>query len=248
VRRRADPRREALGRTQQQVADSLGVSQAYWALLESGKRELTARLAGRVTVLLDLPPTGLPVGRHALSPARSPSLVGQLGALGYPGFAYARRRRKRNPAAVLVSALLANNLEARVVEALPWLVLQYAGLDWDWVIAQAKLRDLQNRLGFVVGLARELAATREHAGQRRAVLSRVAVRLERARLAREDTVCQESLSTAEREWLRKTRRRAAARPGPALPPRATYEMRSSAAPLFRAGFFATRPLPAPCHT
>jgi hypothetical protein len=92
---------------------------------------------------------------------------------------------------VLVSALLSNNLEARVIEALPWLVLQYPGLDWEWAIAQVKLRDLQNRLGFVVGLAHELAATREHAGQTGAVLSRVAARLERARLAREDTLCQD---------------------------------------------------------
>jgi transcriptional regulator with XRE-family HTH domain len=202
--------RKAHGQTQQQVADTLGVSQAYWALLESGKRELTARLAERVTVLLDLPPTGLPVDRDALSAASSASLVGQLGALGYPGFAYVRRRRKRNPAAVLVSALLSNDLEARVVEALPWLVLQYPGLDWEWVLTEVKLRDLQNRLGFVVGLAHELAATRANAGETGAVLSRVAARLERARLAREDTLCQESLSAAERKWLRKTRPQAAA--------------------------------------
>lgn len=111
--------RAARGRTQQQVADTLGVSQAYWALLESGKRELTAALAERVIVLLGLPPTGLPLDRDALSAVRSASLAGQLGALGCPGFAYMRRRRKRNPAAVLVSALLSNDLESRIVEALP---------------------------------------------------------------------------------------------------------------------------------
>lgn len=202
--------RQARGQTQQQVADSLGVSQAYWALLESGKRELTARLAERVTILLGLPPTGLPVDRDALAAGSSGSLVGQLGALGYPGFAYVRHRRKRNPAAVLVSALLSNDLEARVVEALPWLVLQYPGLDWEWVLTEVKLRDLQNRLGFVVGLAHDLAATRQDAAETGAVLSRVAARLERARLAREDTLCQDGLSAAEKEWLRKTRPDAAA--------------------------------------
>jgi hypothetical protein len=181
------------------------VSQAYWALLESGKRELTAALAERVIVLLRLPPTGLPLNRDALSAVGSPSLAGQLGALGYPGFAYMRHRRKRNPAAVLVSALLSNDLESRIVEALPWLVLQYADLDWEWVLTEVKLRDLQNRLGFVVGLAHELAAAREDAGETGAALSRVAARLERARLAREDTLCQENLSAVEREWLRKTR-------------------------------------------
>ena len=202
--------RAARGRTQQQVADTLGVSQAYWALLESGKRELTTRLAERVIILLDLPPTRLPLDRDAVSAASSPSLGGQLGALGYPGFAYVRHRRKRNPAAVLVSALLSNDLESRIVEALPWLVLQYADLDWEWVLTEVKLRDLQNRLGFVVGLARELAAARGNAGETGAVLSRVAARLERARLAREDTLCQETLSAAEREWLGRTRPQAAA--------------------------------------
>ncbi len=202
--------REARGQTQQQVADTLGVSQAYWALLESGKRELTTVLAERVVILLDLPPTGLPVDRDALSAASSASLAGQLGALGYPGFAYMRHRRKRNPAAVLVSALLSNDLESRIVEALPWLVLQYPDLDWEWVLIEVKLRDLQNRLGFVVGLAHELEAARESSGETAAVLRRVAARLERARLAREDTLCQENLSAAEREWLRKTRPAAAA--------------------------------------
>jgi Predicted transcriptional regulator with C-terminal CBS domains len=202
--------REARGQTQQQVADTLGVSQAYWALLESGKRDLTTALAERVVILLELPPTGLPVDRAALSAASSASLAGQLGALGYPGFAYVRRRRKRNPAAVLVSALFSNDLETRIVEALPWLVLQYPGLDWEWVLTEVKLRDLQNRLGFVVDLAHELAAVREDAEATGAVLSRVAARLERARLAREDTLCQENLSAAERAWLRKTRPPAAA--------------------------------------
>ena len=73
-----------------------------------------------------------------------------------------------------------------------------------------KVRDPRNRLGFVVGLAHELAAARESAGERAAVLGRVAARLERARLAIEDTLCQENLSAAEREWLRKTRPEAAA--------------------------------------
>lgn len=202
--------RKARGQTQQQVADTLGVSQAYWALLESGKRELTTALAERVVILLDLPPTGLPVDRDALSAASSASLAWQLRALGYPGFAYMRRQRKRNPAAVLVTALLSNDLESRIVEALPWLVLQYPDLDFEWLLTEVKLRDLQNRLGFVVGLAHEVAAAREDAEQTGAVLSRVAARLERARLAREDTLCQENLSAVEREWLRKTRPPAAA--------------------------------------
>src|ERR1700675_1132159 len=62
-----------------------------------------------------------------------------------------------NPAEVLLGALAQDDLEPRLVEALPWLVLRYSTLDWSWVVREAKVRDLQNRLGFVVGLARQLA-------------------------------------------------------------------------------------------
>jgi hypothetical protein len=36
-----------------------------------------------------------------------------------------------------------------------WLPLAYPHLNWDWLTANAKLRDRQNRLGFVVVLARQ---------------------------------------------------------------------------------------------
>jgi hypothetical protein len=126
-----------------------------------------------------------------------------LGALGYPGFAYRRRRQGLNPAELLLRALKATDLDARVVEALVWVALTYANLDWEWLVRQAKLDDLQNRLGFLVTLARQLA---EQKGKAEAVarLSQAEHALEYSRLQREDAF-RPSMTEAERRWLRQYR-------------------------------------------
>ena len=54
---------------------------------------------------------------------------------------------------------------------------------------QVKLRDVQNRLGFLVALAEELAKSRETFRPALEPLQQVETKLERARLAREDTLC-----------------------------------------------------------
>lgn len=38
------------------------------------------------------------------------------------------------------------------MEALVWVAVKDADLDWDWVFRDAKVEDLQNRLGFLVTL------------------------------------------------------------------------------------------------
>jgi hypothetical protein len=74
-------------------------------------------------------------------------------------------------------------MEVRVLEALPWLVAAYHDLDWEWPLREAKLRDVQNRLGFLVTLCRQVAQRR---GDSAAVgkLRQVEQALDRARLAR----------------------------------------------------------------
>jgi hypothetical protein len=66
-----------------------------------------------------------------------------------------------NPAQPLVQALLEHDLDRRVVEALPWLVLRYSEMNWGLVSHEAKLLHLQNRLGFTLTLARELAVKKQ---------------------------------------------------------------------------------------
>ncbi|MFB3826081.1 MAG: helix-turn-helix domain-containing protein [Bryobacteraceae bacterium] len=195
--------RRAAGLTQQEAAGRLGVSQAYVALLEGGKRPLSPRMSSRIAKLYRLGPIALPLVASSKTGWDSASLAAALGALGYAGFGYLRARRPSNPAVVLLNAIAANNVEVRVAEALPWLMLEYSDLDWEWLIREAKLRDLQNRLGFLVTLARQLAEKRG-SQDIAARLRHVEDIAERARLAREDGLFQ-PLSEAEREWLRESR-------------------------------------------
>jgi len=202
--------------TQQQAAEKLGVTQAYLSMLERGRRVLPRVLARKAVQVLDAPVTALPLGEGlAVLPALTPALVtggsdktrSDLAALGYPGFAHLRgRRARRNPAEVLLRALAEPDLDSRVVEGLPWLAQRYADMDWDWAVQTAKLNDRQNRLGFVATLAYDLTKTVAHKDERgtRKLKEYVAV-LERSRLAREDTLCHDSLTEAERRWLRVNR-------------------------------------------
>ena len=60
-------------------------------------------------------------------------------------------------------------------------------------------------LGFLVALAKNLTAGRPEFEPALKQLTTVEQRLERARLAREDTLGRESMSTAERRWLETNR-------------------------------------------
>lgn len=195
--------RTGKGLTQTEAADRLGVSQPYVAMLENGVRRLSAKLARRVMKVYGLPPTVLP--HTELHPPRqrvAETLTNDLAALGYPGFAYLRPRnwKPKNPSEVLLAALAQDDLEARLVEALPWVMLKYSAFDQKWLVQEAKLRDLQNRLGFVVSLARRLA---ERAGDDNKVqaLTQLETALDRSRLAREDSLCKAALPEPERRWL-----------------------------------------------
>ena len=198
--------RLAKGLTQVQAAARLGVSQPYLAMLESGRRRLTPELARRAMAVFELPPTVLPPSESPHPRMDPDGLANDLAALGYPGFAYLRPRtwETKNPGEVLLAALEQDNLEARLVEALPWLLLRYWTLDREWLVREAKLRDLQNRLGFVVSLARRLAE-RARDERKAQALSELETQLERSRLAREDTLCKTSLPEPERRWLTENR-------------------------------------------
>lgn len=200
--------REQRGWTQAYTAELLGVSQPYLALLEGGRRKMPPRLAYRTVRVLNLAPTSLPLRLQA-PPTRvvADQLARQFAALDYPGFAYVRAGRKRNPAEVLVSALAQPNLEPRLTEALPWLLLRYAAtLDRDWLVQQARLYRLSNRLGYVVHLAKRVMETRGNLDSAECrALDALENELKASRLAAEDTLCQSALSPAEREWLREAR-------------------------------------------
>ena len=190
--------RKAKGWTQTDLSRKLGVSQGYVSLLESKRRSVPRRLAPKLVLVLGLPPTRLPVTSSTpLSPDR---VAGALGTLGYPGFAHLRYRHRLNPAEVVVRALRANNVEARVVEALPWVLMRYHDLDWQWLLREAKQYDLQNRLGFVVTVALELAE-RQNNVTAATTLRTWAHMLQNSRLEKEDAFAGDALTGAERRWL-----------------------------------------------
>jgi len=159
--------------------------------------------------VFDLPPTVVPFDLNDRSASEHKNqLQADLGTLGYPGFAYLKHKRKLNPAQVLFTALDQSDLDARITEGLPWLVFAYPDMDWVWLTNRAKLNDRQNRLGFIVTLAGKLA--HKHASYRTKPLATVRNGLDYSRLAREGTLCHDSMTNAERIWLREHRSQEAA--------------------------------------
>src|SRR5271156_592094 len=196
--------RQRAGWTQQQAAAALGVTQAYLSMLERGHRLVTGSVAARAMETFDLPPTALPLEPENSLSLNDDDLKAELGTLGYPGFSYLQAQHKRNPAELLSFALNQPDLDARVVEALPWMTCEYVDMNWDWLVGHAKQNDRQNRLGFVVTLAGELAA-RSGDSSRSEKLNRYRELLDRSRLVREDTLCHDSMTRAERKWLEENR-------------------------------------------
>ncbi len=196
-----------LGWGQTQAARRLGVSQPYLAMLEEGKRRLTPDLTRKATLAYRLSFVELPVPHPYEPPGQvePQRLVEYLSSLGYPGFAYVRTHAdKRNPAEVLLTALTQEGLEARVGEGLPWVLLRFWDMDFEWLVDQAKRFDLQNRLGFVTSLALQVSK-RTPAADRTDMLSKLEATLDRSRLARDDSFPRSPRGDAERNWLAQSR-------------------------------------------
>jgi transcriptional regulator with XRE-family HTH domain len=196
--------RLAANLTQVQAAARLGLSQPYLSQLESGRRAVTSGVAREAAHLFALPPTSLAPPPGPPRPGSADTLPSRLAALGYPGYGHLRKGRLANPAVVVLDALSARSLDGRVAEALPWVLEKYPELDWEWLLAPAKVRNLQNRLGFLVTVARKLAERRRNS-RAAEKLESVEKELENARLAAETTLGRDTMPEAEREWLRKHR-------------------------------------------
>lgn len=194
--------------TQHDAAQKLGVTQPYLSMVERGTRPVSNELASRAMDVFEVPATALPLAEYQHRSRDERFFKQALGALGYPGFAYLGGTARSNPADLLMEALDTENLDSRVTEALPWVPVAYPAMDWEWLTVNAKLRDRQNRLAFVVGLASQVAAKRDDANLEQVLSERVET-LERSRLASEDTLCKKSMTQAERKWLRTHRSSAA---------------------------------------
>jgi transcriptional regulator with XRE-family HTH domain len=194
--------------TQQEAARQLGVTQAYLSMVERGTRPVSPELASKAAQVLAVPATALPLGVSQSRPHDGFFFTSALGALGYSGFAYLAGAVKMNPTELLMDALDSQDLDLRVTEALPWLPVAYPELDWEWLTKNAKLRDRQNRLAFIVSLASRVAEKSGDIALAKGLFDKVD-KLERSRLAAEDTLCREHMTQAERNWLRNHRSPAA---------------------------------------
>ncbi|MBX7173958.1 MAG: helix-turn-helix transcriptional regulator [Pyrinomonadaceae bacterium] len=198
--------RKERGWEQIETAKKLGISQTYLSLLETGKRPISKQIARKAIKVLGLSAEVLPfeISLDNLIPAQNDVLAKQLGSLGYPPFAYLKSKQKKNPAEVLLSALKSDNLEIRVVEALPWIVFNFPQMDWQTVIKIAKINDLQNRLGFVVNLAENLAIKSKDYDTLN-LLREKKLELAKSRLLREESLCHNSITEVEKKWLKNNR-------------------------------------------
>jgi transcriptional regulator with XRE-family HTH domain len=195
--------RKAAKLTQKQAAAKLGVSQPYLSLIERGQRRLPAKLAKKAVALFELRATSLPL-EHGEKRFRD--LGKQLAALGYPGFAHLTGGRRSNPAPVLLAALATADLQSRLFEALPWLLLHYSDMDREWLVTQARLRNLSNRLGFVVTLAKKVCEQRRDTSSIvYCNLKALETDLQQSRLDREEAFGKSSISAQEIEWLKRHR-------------------------------------------
>jgi transcriptional regulator with XRE-family HTH domain len=202
--------REKAGLTQVVAARSLNVSQPYLSQLETGLRVASAELARKAAKLYELP-TALPLPEPLNVPGGAPDeLQRKLASLGYPGFEHVRSKAVSNPAAVVLDAVVKPDLDTRLTEALPWILSTYTDLNWEWLRDCAKLNNVQNRLGYLVHLAEQTARALPERQGAVQVLSLWGNELEEARLAREGTLCRESMPEPERVWLRSNRPEAAA--------------------------------------
>ncbi len=194
-----------------ETAEKLKVSQSYLSLLEAGKRPVTERLARRAVRVFKLPPTVLPFDTNQTLPKAktkdNEQLDLQLAALGYPKFSHLKKNKKLkkvNPAVVLITALQKDDLDSRSLEALPWLIFNFAEMNWKTIIREAKLSEAQNRLGFLISLAHEKAG-QSNAENKKQIFKELLSSLEKSRLYEEDSYRRTSLTNTEKKWLKKNR-------------------------------------------
>jgi transcriptional regulator with XRE-family HTH domain len=195
--------REKKGLTQVQAAALLRLSQGYVSLLERGLRAPSERLKKKFKAVYELTSETEPLSSGASS-VDPRELAKGLAGLGYEPLAYLNRGGRPKPERVLFAALSQRDLDARLTEALPWVALKFPNLNWSWLEPRVKQHDLQNRLGYLVNLGRQVA---ERQGDDRTArrLADEERNLERSLLARDDTLCHDSMTQVERSWLRENR-------------------------------------------
>jgi hypothetical protein len=135
----------------------------------------------------------------------------RLASLGYPHFAYRRQSGKlSNPSEVLLLTLAMEPADPRLTEAMPWLLLNFDGFNQEQLVTAARELNIQNRLGFIVSIAKTVAESSPALSHRVQELMALESALEPYRLAREDDFGQSFRSERLRSWIMRSRSKAAA--------------------------------------
>lgn len=120
--------RKGRGLTQEEAATLLGLSQPFLSQMEREHRQVQEEVAMRAFEIFGEPTLLSPnVNRRE----DETKLADELGAMGYPGFAYLAGKPARNPAELLLDALDRPDLSTRIAEGRPWVSLRYPDLDWN---------------------------------------------------------------------------------------------------------------------
>jgi transcriptional regulator with XRE-family HTH domain len=198
--------------SQVELSQALGISQAYVSILERSSRAVPQRIARVLAALLEFRPTELPLSSAPVGKGDecNESLTRTLAQFGHPHFANrAEGRASQNPTGFLISALASlERAGADVITALPWILLEFE-VDSEYLATTAIASGLQNRLGFLVSLARVIAQRELRFLHRHYELDSLEQRLDASRLAREDTFGGRELGEGMRAWLRENRTDAA---------------------------------------
>lgn len=208
--------RLATGWTQEEAASRLGLRQPTLSRFENGRSLPTLKQFLRLAELYGVSPASLlgADGRNPVLPYRLPlgvsysDLVASLVGHGYAGLVGPKGLKPALPPELTLVGLLAEpSLEPRVVEGLPWLLLNYP-MDGAYLRDVARLYDLQNRLGWTATVAHQLAErapARSPYRPRATWLAELVAELEQARLAREDSLCHPTLTERMKGLLRQRR-------------------------------------------
>jgi transcriptional regulator with XRE-family HTH domain len=189
------------------AAKKLGISQPYLSLLESGKREITEKIALRAVKMFRLPPTSIPpkFNFEDSQPVSNEILREDIAALGFADFAgFKKKTRHKNPADVLFQAISKDNLDSETLKALPWLIVEFYDLKWEDVVKACKLNNLQNRLGFLISLAINIAVKKGEF-KKASSLSTIIAELEKSKLFREEYLCNSSPTPDEQTRFKSKR-------------------------------------------
>jgi transcriptional regulator with XRE-family HTH domain len=200
--------RKKAGRTQVEAAREVGVRQPFVCAVEKGSRPVTTALRNWLYSVCPESVTAVsPCGREE---TRSSELLKEdLGGLGYPGFAYlAVKPKKVDPLEVVLNALKTEDLDQRVTDALPWVLVHRSDLDYRRLTDEIRLCNLQNRLGFLLEVTVE-ATKKLHFNDAAVRLEPWLAWLRESRLYKEDTLCKKSLTEVERRRLQRRRPKAA---------------------------------------